>query len=753
MTQQLFLVAVVALSAAPLAAEEGLVPVVGEARPQSASSTVDEPPIAAAQREDRAAANTKQNPYVIALGSGCAGSSDVCCDACFLPSVAVRFGWWATSIDGSKNKTGEFQDLSPSPFWDVDALLSDGLRTFDFTLSGLDDEANDARLQYYSPDVSAKVKYDRYLRRLDHDPLTGTPVPPGAPYPPGPGFALPAAAGNVRSQDLNVGEDYAIRVEEFDAKFQGRLTDNLKWRLNLWGMEKFGERQVNVTAHCFNTNVPAAAGANGNTCHVLSQRQSIDWLTMELQPAVEARFGPVTLEYSRTMRSFSQNDQLVNRTYTRFGFNLPAASGFEGPQYDYAIVPDSFTQIDRLKVGATLTECTQFYANLYHGDTENDFRETRREFSGFDLRLTNRSIDGLTLTSYASMDDENNQFPPFLFKSPPFGGGPTAFPGQFEPGSLGHPVDRTRMRAGVKGNWRPFSNTWSSECGCDPWSGLSLEGGYEFYRLSRDFATYETALGPFTQQDTISQQIEFGPSMRWSQSLDTRVRYVGRFIEDPLIGVREHNGAFNTNQPEQEHGVEIGGAWAPASNFLATTQFGIVNRFNDSQFADFTENDYPIVCTAWYAPCERLSLSGGYAFNSNWIDQDITLGFTVPGVPVPPLRTETTRWSYGGTNHLFNVGASFAWTPCLHLVGGYEWDRGSDVFSVPASPAGADWSLLPSLSDVVVKTQRLTAGVDWKPYHNMGVYFRYVYFDYEDISAGLDSGTAHMFLGGLTAAW
>ena len=68
---------------------------------------------------------------------------------------------------------------------------------------------------------------------------------------------------NVVTEDLNVGEDYAIRVQELDAKFQGRLTDNLKWRLNLWGQRKFGERQANAVAHCFNINARGARRANG----------------------------------------------------------------------------------------------------------------------------------------------------------------------------------------------------------------------------------------------------------------------------------------------------------------------------------------------------------------------------------------------------------------------------------------------------------------------------------------------------------
>jgi hypothetical protein len=283
------------------------------------------------------------------------------------------------------------------------------------------------------------------------------------------------------------------------------------------------------------------------------------------------------------------------------------------------------------------------------------------------------------------------------------------------------------------------------------WDGLAFAGGYEYYILDRSYATYNTALGDFTQPDTKSHRIDFGPSLRWSPELNSYVRYKARFAEDPLIGVREANGRFNTNQPEQEHIVDVGGTWTPTGNFMATAQFSFVNRWHESEFANFTEDDYPFMLTTWYAPTDRLSLTGGYSYYSNWIDQDITLGFTVPNVPVPPLRTETTRWSYAGENHLLSLNANYLLTANVQLVGGYEYNHGSNVFAVPASPAGANWSLLPSLADVVVQTQRVTAGVDWQPYASTNVFVRYIYFDYNDLGAGYDSGTSHMALAGASA--
>jgi hypothetical protein len=185
---------------------------------------------------------------------------------------------------------------------------------------------------------------------------------------------------------------------------------------------------------------------------------------------------------------------------------------------------------------------------------------------------------------------------------------------------------------------------------------------------------------------------------------------------------------------------------------MTTAQFTIENSWHDSQYANFTENNYPMVVTVWYAPTYRWSFTSGYAYFSNWIDQDITLGANRGD----PTETETTEWKYAGENHLVSFNANYALSECVQLVGGYEWDRGTNTFRVPVSAHaadGVDWSLLPFLSDVVVETQRLTAGIDWQPYRHMNFYLRYIYFDYDDISSDLDSGTSHMALAGAGVNW
>jgi hypothetical protein len=683
------------------------------------------------------------------LENGCWVANDAFCDVWGPPASnyhgAFRFGWWGVSSSVSPTRIGEFQSLRSSQFFDVDTLVSDGTQSLDLVLSGLDNEANNVRAKYYSPHLSADVRFQRFLRRWDHDPMAapdvGPPVPPENP-------------NDVVSDDLNVGEDYAIRVQQLNAKFKGHLADNLSWKVNVWSMRKSGERQANSTGHCFDLN--PAAGSQDNRCHVLSQRQRIEWVTMEVQPVLEARFDGVTVEYSHTVRSFGQDDEVTSRVYSRFGYQGVGGNGTYGAPFIHNFVPENTTNIDRVKISADLTECNQLYANTYLGQTHNEFRDTHRDFGGADVRLTNHSIDDVTLTAYGSVYDESNELPPTFFNAAPLGLGETA-------ATVDHPVDYTRSRVGLKSVWKPF------DCGCydsrswDKWSTLRLVSGYEYYEISRDFATYTSArLGTFTQPDTKMHQIELGPSLKWSPELDTYVRYKGRFAEDPLIGVRESQGRFNTNQPEQLHRIELGGTWMPASNFMANAQFSVQESWNHSFYPSnavgnqpirFDEQSYPFVVTLWYAPTHRLSLTGAYAYSSNFIDQDITVGFRGPETSGSPF--ETVPWDYQGENDLISLNATYAWTPCVNLLSGIEYNWGSNYFDVPplTDPAippvpPTNWSQLPSFSAVEVQTVRLTAGADWQAYRDTTLYARYIYFDWDDLSQGTYTGNSHMVLAG-----
>jgi hypothetical protein len=627
----------------------------------------------------------------------------------YRPVFAARLGWWFVEADGSPTKVAEYEGLESSAFVDLDGLFSDGVRTVNLSGSFLDNDTTQASLDYFGPRLAAEFDLQRYLHRLDHDPLTNM-------------GDMQSGQETIR-EDLNVGEDYAIRVEDVKTSFEGRLNEHVKLRLNFRSLRRFGDRQANAMQHCF-------CEIRQNNCHVLSQRQEIDWLTVKIEPVIEAKYGPVRVEYSRPMRFLDQSDQIVTRRFFEFGPHFPT-------ERNYAFVPENVTQIDRLKLGVNLAAETDFYARLSAGDTQNKFRDTHRKFQVYDLRLTNRSWDGLALTGYLTLNKQANQDPPFLLPEeqtalsvpnsavPPYG--------------IRHPIDYAMTTAGAEASWQPFQ--WSS------WGrGLSLTAGCEQGSLDREYAEYfiEDSQAIVDQDHTLFTAGHVGASMRFSPRLDTRIRYKVRSEQDPLFGVNRYEGATNTNLPEDIHLVEIGGTWTPLTNLIASVTVGMENRVHDSEIADFDETSFPLNLTLWYAPTPDWSLSAGYGFYSNWIEQDILFPSDDPAVET----WDRSRWDYGGRFRVLSLGAAYVWTPRITLSGGVDLVSSSNALEPLAL-----WPDLPDFSAEIVDRTRVTAGVDWQLRDRISAYFRYRFEEYLDQSAAYNSGTAHMSLLGLSAVY
>jgi hypothetical protein len=139
----------------------------------------------------------------------------------------LRFGWWATSVSGSPYRVGEYENWTAGPFVNVDGLWSDSTRTLDLIGTMTDDSSGSVHGYYFGPGLSggsgagfeAKFDYEGFPHNLGHDPLSNM-------------LTASAATPNssVVKRDLNVGEDYAIQVQEYKANFKGQLTDNVRWR-------------------------------------------------------------------------------------------------------------------------------------------------------------------------------------------------------------------------------------------------------------------------------------------------------------------------------------------------------------------------------------------------------------------------------------------------------------------------------------------------------------------------------------------
>ncbi|MCA9170657.1 MAG: hypothetical protein KDB23_23425, partial [Planctomycetales bacterium] len=637
-------------------------------------------------------------------------------DRIFTPMIEVptimsaRVGWWSVSQKGSPNKVGEYQSTKDSLFFDVDSLISDGVQTYDFNLTQFDNDARNGRLNFYNPLMRGNVNYQSFLRRLDRDPLDYY-----VDFDKQPPLPLPGPPQNYRDmkEDLAVGQDFAIRVQQLQASFKGNRTGAFNWRLNVWGMKKTGERQANAMAHCFAAQ--NAVDTNGNpalgpACHQLSQQQRIDWLTAEIEPVLQAKFGNVTAEYARTMRTLTTDDQLVTRPYDNFGFS--------GDQ-PYSVVPENYTYIDRLRLSGTFQNNRDFYARLFSGNTRNQFRDTDRSFSGVDIRLTDRSIAGLSVTGYVKKYNQSGNLPAVLL------------PFETATNTLA-PIGYDRTSLGVTSSWQPFYGQRG------PSSRWRLMGGYEYRQLDRDNAIFQERVLTVNEDSTLSNQIFLRASTKLTPTWNSFTGYRLTFVDSPLYGVPIGNTTTNTNLPTETQRVEFGNTWTPTHTFMLNNLLSFHDGHHNSSIANFDTDNSDIVLSFWYAPVPLWSFSGGLGLYSNWIDQDITLGSKVS-----PL---TQLWQYGGRSSVVNLGTTYAWTPQTTVSGTVDWVRGHNSFD-PISGFGD----LPALSDVIVETTRFTTGIDHAIGPNSSVYLRYQLMDYDDKSDGFVGGTIKMLLVGMNA--
>ena len=687
--------------------------------------------------------------------------------------TSLSLGAWSTRNTGSIIKTGEYQGMTSSPFWAIDGLYSTGYRTLGVYGNQTDNDTYQAGIHYFQPYFVTDFDYQQFIHRLEHVSLDNftpsNPITDKTNFPPN---------STALGKDDHLGQEYAIRVEELRSTTAWNINDNLRVRVDFWQMRKFGERQENATAHCF----VASAGGSKN-CHILSQSQHIDWTTNEVTPRLEARFGPVTLEYSRPMRQFLQDDQMVFRDYNNGSLTKPSfPGGMIWGTFPYAIVPQTLTQIDQLKGSVDLGPTRQFYAFGYVGNTNNQDRDVHRDFNGADVRLTDWTIPRTSVTLYAKTYNQTGSRPPTLNFAET-----QAFTFAQADAEIRSPLEYHRYTTGIKGSWRP-------EIRAGLFNDLTFTAGYEYDYLDRANAIWQTPplsspgipagsqeVGVFNQQNTATHTLFVGARKPWGSYFDTFIRYKVHFVDNVLFGFRELSDVLNSSLPQQQHIVEFGGGWYPASNFSITLDQNIEvgrTRFDHSDVTtgnvvDFHEQAYATTLTILYAPTPKLALVASVSVYSDWINQNVFLGddYLDPEQPVPPKNTQMPLaiqpTYYAGRSELFNFNMNYRLTDNTRLVLGYQFVHGSNQFNMSANPSFAfppststsepagplSFADLASFSPIRIDTNKVIAGINWRirPRTTFGVFYNF--FSYFDETNRANTGTAHQVNANLSCIW
>jgi len=695
--------------------------------------------------------------------------------------IAFRFGWWGVERSGNPWVIGQWQSTDSSPFWDVDGLWTNGTRTFNYWATGSDNESTQAKVQYDGPNSQGFIDFNRFPHAEEHENfnnMNASALIPGT----GPGSGQPVIA-----QDLNKGQDYAIRVDQYEAQYKFNLVGQpgkddfwLKSGINIWDQQEMGDRQANNTVHCFMMQ----SATQQRSCHVLSQAQSINWNTFEVTPILEGKFGRVNIQYSHSLRVFSVDDQTVIGQYTDGGANILNGD------FPYAVVPQSLFNMDKIKIGIDLNDHNRIYGYGYFSEVENSEAGVSREQGGFDLRWTNTTFKGLNLTTYVKNDDQSGNRPTELL-SPDQTQGLTHAQQEAELFQLPNQIGFTRYTAGEKFSWRPWTGT------CDSFlARLAFTGGYEFDDIIRANENWYfpslSALPPtfnispttpvFFQPNTLSNSFNIGVQVPWMESIHTYARYKIKFIHDDLYGYTPLNYSVNSSLPDTENIIEFGGEWFPSLRFGAafnqtinlSSRSGnplpiaanpILVSTSPGDTLNFGEESYSTSLVFWYRPEDKLTLSVNSDYFANQIKQNITIGddsstsFSGSGSNFASFAPYTSPWNYGGTAVEFGGSLYYQFTRRLRFTADYEVTFGKDLITSGGVVVGSGTPVvntfipLGSYSAVRNVMQQAKAGFDWKLRENLSTYLRYQLVDFNDRADSSNSGSMNMVMAGMSLRW
>jgi hypothetical protein len=694
--------------------------------------------------------------------------------------AAVRFGWWGVEHNGSPWVVGQWQGTQSSPFWDIDGLWTNGTRSLNYSATGTDNDSTRAKIQYFGPNSQGFFDFTRFPHAQEHqnlDNMNASAIIPGT----GPGSGQP-----VIPQDLNKGQDYAIRVNQYEAQYKfnvlGKPGKDAPWftaGINVWDQQEVGDRQANDAVHCFTARVGQQA-----SCHVLSQMQSINWNTFEITPTFEGKFANVNIQYSHTLRVFSTSDGTALGTYTDGGANILSGT------YPYDVVPQSLFNMDKIKLGIDLNEYNRLYGYGYFSEVENSEAGVSREIGGVDLRWTNTTFKGLSLTTYFTNYDQSGNRPTALL-SPDMVAGLTPAQQAAELAQLRNQPGYNRYTEGEKFSWRPWAGASDSVLG-----RLAITGGYEFDYLIRSYQTWfapslsakpplfaPSATTPVLfQPNTATHALNIGVQTPWSDSIHTYARYKVKFVKDALVGFDQSNGAVNSSLPDTENIIEFGADWFPSQCFGASfaQSFDLASRVGGplvsagspvtvatapGDIINFGEDSYSTTLVFWYRPVDDLTLSFNSDYFANQIKQNITVGddefgsTTGSGPSFVSYSPYTSPWTYGGTAVEFGGGLMYQFTRRLRFTADYEITFGKDLITSgglvysAGTPVINTFIPLGSYSAVRNVMQQARVGFDYKLRAGMDMYVRYQLVDFEDRADSANSGTLNMVLGGMALRW
>lgn len=537
------------------------------------------------------------------------------------PEGSIVIGASVGSNTDSVNRLGEYAVAKDGTLPALAARLwgKNGSMTFDLLAS----HGGDSRDQKYGAffnaaggRVKASFTFDRFLHRLDHDPLDY--VDAGI------------ATFVVRATDHDPGAAYSSTNGIFNANVEVAATDNLRLFASHTTQLRDGVHQSLTTSHCAN-------------CHINSYSRKLDQTTQTVAAGARLNAGRLSMDYTFENRTFEEKSATLTHTYDNAVQPLTLADVFVSRvQYDdgsgalpFDLQPKFSKQTNTVRAAVALPGDGAVSGNFTRSTSDNDHAGMGAAFTGVNGRfvfpLGKRAYVKAFFRKYEIETDSV-----FVDVAEPIApAGPSAglTYAQNYPGML--PLDyqtestasRTPTEMALELAFRPgrkssinlgydyesveradfmveksTTSTFKASATYRPDKTLSLRARYEQAMTTDPFTNLKAAKPAVLQTTPTPGLVPFGTALQYFEMYASRSVDLGAFPTDSLM-------------------VDGGLTWAPSQTFTVSAHYRYRDMKNDALNASKWSHAIHMPGVEVYvAPNDRFTLAAGWGFQKDTLD-------------------------------------------------------------------------------------------------------------------------------------
>jgi len=534
------------------------------------------------------------------------------------PEGVFTIGGTYNDVSGNLDRLGEYEVFKKDATPQVGAQVWGKSGTYLYDL--LADFSGDARDQKYSarvvgPRVKASFSFDRFLHRLDHDPLTYI------------GSAISTFV--VRATDTDPGAKHVSTNGIWNASVEVAATDHLRLFASHHVQMRDGTRQVMAMSHCAN-------------CHIKSYTRELDETMQEVKAGARFTKGRLNMDYTLANRTLEEKAPDLTNVYDNALHPQTALDVFlNRVSYDEGSGPLVFEQTPKfsktthtIRAAFGLPGDGAVSGNFTHSKSTNDSSDFGMDFTGLSGRATLPLGRRAMLKAYFRRYeiDTDSVFVDIAEPTAPAGphAGLTyaqAYPTFGSPDYWTHSAaSRTPTEAVLELSYRPDKKT-------------SLNVGYMYEQIARE--AYEV-------EKTTTNRFKATARYRPTKQLNLRARFDYSDITNPFAYLKAAKPAIL--QPEPTPGAvpfpglqyfamydsrsvdlssfpsssalgEGGMTWSPSARVALSAHYRYKSMTNDTlSGAKWTHQIHLPGVELWLAPTDRVTLSAGWGYQRDTLD-------------------------------------------------------------------------------------------------------------------------------------